>query len=144
MKGQIRVEFIFSVVLFGGLFILIAMFMNSAFTMFTNDAKIDIIKTRTYTTAVILMEDKEKGLAVTPYILNETKIAAFNSTRDSEGRCTSLLFLNLSGYRLKIWNATTMLLDCGYFGIPVTYMEKSIGIITDGRYSAGNMTLELW
>lgn len=136
MFGQMRVEFVFAIIIFAVLIFYIVYQINVSITAAATDARLQNLKAKALGIMTLLMESpgnpsdwetktdpidiNRTGLmADRPYSLNDTKISKLNQ---------SCYLLNKSGYsesaglRLYIWNSTsvfddtTELLACGALG----------------------------
>jgi len=153
MLGQLRVEFIFGLMLFILLIFFIITQINVLFTSLVTDSKADKLKSKSINAVKILVEDKgypqnwwnvpdanikRVGLAGQPYNLSINKINRLASPNN----CTLLDNFNLRAYRLKISNSTHQLLMCGIDSLePATVIEvKKVYINGD----MGTVSLELW
>lgn len=151
MFGQVRIEFIFGVVVFGILIFFIASQLNSIHTSIATDSKLDTLKTKALNTITLLVRDsgdpinwesnppvKRVGLSFEsqPYNLSKPKITALDND------CGLLENLNLGGYRLTIYDSSTRLLFCGYVGVSPITTTVTKSVLIEGQY--GNITLEVW
>lgn len=151
MIGQIRVEFIFAVVIFGLIILFIASQINTILTITLITSKSDDLRIKASGVITALIEDKGEpedwhlspenanriGLANQyPYSLSTNKITTLNEN------CTLLDYFDLKGYRLKIHQEEQQVLFCGYESLvpPTTIITKNVFI--DGK--GGNISLELW
>jgi len=151
MIGQIRVEFIFAVVIFGLIILFIASQINTLLTISLTTSKSDDLRVKAISVITILVEDKGEpedwynspenaeriGLVdQRSYNLITNKITALNND------CTLLDYFDLEGYRLKIYQVEQQVLFCGYESLapPTTIITRNVFI--DGI--PGNITLELW
>lgn len=151
MIGQIRIEFVFGLMLFILLIVFIVVQTNVLFTSLITDSKSDKLKAKAINSIKILIEDKgdpenwwsvadanvkRVGLADQPYNISVAKITKLKSN------CTLLWNFNLGAYRLKILNSTQQLLMCGFDSLePATVTEvKKVYINGD----LGTVSLELW
>lgn len=140
MLGQIRIEFIFGLMLFILLIVFIVAQTNVLFTSLITDSKSDRLKAKAINSIKILVEDKgdpenwwnapdanvkRVGLAEQPYNLSINKINRLASPNN----CTLLDNFDLGAYRLKISNSTQQLLMCGPNSLEpatVTEVKKSL------------------
>ena len=153
MLGQLRIEFIFGLMLFILLIFFIITQINVLFTSLVTDSKSDKLKSKSINAVKILVEDKgdpqnwwvvpdanikRVGLAEQPYNLSINKINRLAKPNN----CTLLDNFNLRSYRLKISNSTHQLLMCGIDSLePATVIEvKKVYINGD----MGTVSLELW
>ena len=168
MFGQIRIEFIFGIVIFALVIFYIVTQTNTLFSSLLTDSRSDTIKAKALNSIKILVEDvgdppnwetvapgnvKRVGLAYNqsyqpypfqPYNLSKSKILAL------ESNCTNTIDLyknllwnfELRGYRLKVYNSTHRILFCGFDSLePPVAMETRYVFVDNGF---GRVTLELW
>lgn len=150
MLGQIRVEFIFGIVIFGLIIFFIVSQTNVVLSIVLADSKSNYIKAKAIGVLTILLEDKGEpedwetnigetkrvGLADQPYKLSKSKV---NVLKDN---CDLLENFNLGGYRLLIYNSTHRVLFCGIESLdPVTAIMYRY-VFIDQNF--GNVTLEVW
>lgn len=148
MKGQVKVEFILSIVAFAVVVFFIAMQISSTFNMVAGDSRLDALKARAVGVLVELAEDQGSppdwylsrpvriGLANVSYGLSAAKVAALKSN------CSLLGPMDLGSYRLVIRNSTSEVLRCGAAGGPAVTASASRPVWTGNDW--GTMTLELW
>jgi len=151
MFGQIRVEFIFAVVIFGLIILFIASQINTILTITLTTSRSDDLRVKTTGVITALIEDKGEpedwynspenakriGLVDQyPYRLSSAKVTTLKDN------CTLLDYFDLKGYRLKIYQEDQQVLFCGYDSlIPPTTMVIRNVYVGD---TPGNMSLELW
>ncbi|MEM5771942.1 MAG: hypothetical protein QXF15_02305 [Candidatus Aenigmatarchaeota archaeon] len=137
-KGQLRVEFVFSIVIFAAFLLIILNFTNTSFSDVINSVKPDIVKIKAETTLIFLTEDKN-GFALQPFILNKTKIIKYSEN------CTNVTnLIKINTYKLIISNTTSILLECGAYGTPIVSLKRNISLIYDNNIEKGNLILEIW
>lgn len=163
MLGQIRVEFIFGIILFALIMFFIVTQTNTLFASLLTDSKSDILKAKAIDAIKIFVEDKgdptdwdvvikqsgpgyvkRVGLANQPYYLDKNKVLnlSYNCTYTADVYKTLLWNFDLKAYRLKVYNSTHQLLFCGYDSLePVSVMETRY-VYIDGGF--GRVTLEMW
>jgi len=159
MFGQIRVEFVFGMIIFALIIFFIITQTNTLFSSLLTDSRTDAVKAKASNAIKILVEDKgdpidwnstpsstkRVGLAEQPYFLSKSKVITLNSncTNTPDIYKNLLWNFNLKAYRLKVFNSTNhQILFCGYDSLePVTVMETRY-IFVDGDF--GRITLELW
>lgn len=151
MKGQIRVEFIFGVVIFGIIIFFIASQLNTIFTTVLTDSRTDTIRAKSINILTLLIEDKGNpedweikplsqvkriGLANKPYDLSINKIMKLNEN------CNLLEKFDLKSYRLKIFDSNGQILFCGYESLEPPTVLIIRYVLIDGEF--GNISLEMW
>jgi len=158
MLGQIRVEFIFGIIIFALVMFFIVTQTNTLFSSLLTDSRSDALKAKALDAIKILVEDKgdppswndipsstkRVGLAEQPYFLSKSKVLTLNSNCTITADIYKNLLWNfdLKAYRLKVYNSTHQLLFCGYDSLePVNVMETRY-VYIDGGY--GRITLEMW
>lgn len=151
MIGQIRVEFIFAVVIFGLIIFFVASQINTMLMITLTTSKSDDLRAKGISVMTALVEDrgepedwydspenaKRIGLVDRlPYSLSTIKITKLNED------CTLLDYFDLKGYRLKIYQEEQQVLFCGYESLapPTTIITKNVFIDS----TTGNISLELW
>jgi len=153
MFGQVRVEFIFGLMLFILLIIFIISQTNVLFTSLITDSKSDKLKAKAINSVKILVEDKgdpenwwnvqdsnvkRVGLAEQPYNLSINKLNRLASPNN----CTLLQNFDLGAYRLKISNSTQQLLMCGFNSLEPATATEVKEVYINGNL--GTVSLELW
>ncbi len=158
MLGQIRVEFIFGIILFALIMFFIVTQTNTLFASLLTDSRSDLLKAKAIDAIKIFVEDKgdptnwnntpsstkRVGLAEQPYLLSKSKVLTlnFNCTYTADIYKNLLWNFDLKAYRLKVYNSTHQLLFCGYDSLePVSVMETRY-VYIDGGF--GRVTLEMW
>ena len=164
MLGQIRVEFIFGIILFALIMFFIVTQTNTLFSSLLTDSRSDALKAKALNAIKILVEDKGNpenwdeiaqsnpanvkrvGLIYNqPYNLSKNKILnlSYNCSYTADLYKNLLWNFDLKAYRLKVYNSTNhQILFCGYDSLePVTVMETRY-VYIDGDY--GRVTLEMW
>lgn len=150
MHGQIRIEFIFGMIIFATIIFFIVTQFNTLISTTLSDNRINNLKAKTNSVITILIGDKgdpidwethisdtkRVGLANTPYDLSKSKVNSLNQS------CNLLDILNLTEYRLKIYNSTNMILFCGIGTLKPATITVYRSIFVDNGF--GNITLELW
>lgn len=153
MLGQIRIEFILGMVIFGLVMFFIVSRTNVILSRVIWESKSDALKTKAINVMTILVEDKGEpenwqtlsdanvkrvGLANQSYNLLKEKINRLSSLNN----CTHLNKFDLKAYRLKVYNSTNLILFCGIDSLePVTAIVQKYVFIDNGF---GNATLEMW
>jgi hypothetical protein len=158
MLGQIRVEFIFGIILFALIMFFIVTQTNTLFSSLLTDSRSDALKAKALNAIKILVEDrgnppnwnntpgstKRVGLAEQPYFLSKSKVITLNSNCTNTPDIYKNLLWNfeLKAYRLKVYNSTHQILFCGYDSLePVNVIETRY-VYIDGDF--GRVTLEMW
>ncbi len=149
MLGQIKVEFVFAMVIFSIIVFFIATQTNNIFTSILTDSRNDVAKAKGINLLDYLITDRGDptnwesggttnriGLASSPYSLSITKILALNNS------CDKLSIFELDGYRLKAYNTTHLLLFCGFRSLetPIASVVRYVKIEND----QGNISVELY
>ena len=160
MFGQIRVEFIFGIIIFALIMFFIVTQTNTLFSSLLSDSRADALKAKASNAIRILVEDKgypenwdtqpgstkRVGLVYNqPYNLSKYKILnlSYNCSSTADIYKNLLWNFDLKAYRLKVYNSThQIILFCGFDSLePVTVMETRY-VFIDNEY--GKVTLELW
>jgi len=161
MLGQIRIEFIFSVIVFTVIIFFIITQTNTLFSSLLVDSKSDALKAKASNVIQILVEDKgdppnwdeiaqanpngvkRVGLAYNPYNLSKTKVLNLSYNCSGSDPYKNILWnLNLNAYKIRIFNSTHQILSCGLqTSEPGAVMETRY-VFIDGGY--GKLILELW
>jgi len=161
MLGQIRIEFIFSVIVFTVIIFFIITQTNTLFSSLLVDSKSDALKTKASNVIQILVEDKgdppnwdtiartnpngvkRVGLAYNPYNLSKTKVLNLSYNCSGSDPYKNILWnFNLNAYKIRIFNSTHQILSCGLqTSEPGAVMETKY-VFIDGGY--GKLILELW
>jgi len=161
MLGQIRIEFIFSVIVFTVIIFYIITQTNTLFSSLLVDSKSDALKAKASNVIQILVEDKgdppdwdtiaqtnpngvkRVGLAYSPYNLSKAKIMNLSYNCSGSDPYKNILWnFNLSAYKIRIFNSTHQILSCGLqTSEPGAVMETRY-IFIDGGY--GKLILEMW
>jgi len=135
MKGQVRIEFIFGVVIFAVIMFYMSTQLNNVFSTVGTDSYTDMLKQRSVNVMRYLVED---AYVDEPYHIDKSKLI------DGENKigCNLLDAWHLGTYRLKVYDDTSLILVCGSTGI--THVRSNIikFVEIDGGY--GNITLEMW
>ncbi len=158
MKGQIRVEFIFGVIVFAIVIFMVVSQINTIFISSGTDSLSDILKAKAVGFLDIVLKDsgdpdnwetnpllmKRIGLSYNdqPFNLSLAKIQAIDSNRDSENRCYLLDSLDLGGYRLLIYKGENLILECGLETTTVTLVSVGRSVFIEDEY--GSVILEVW
>ena len=154
MKGQMKVEFIFSLVVFS----VIIFYMATQISDYTRDSimesnrQIALEKAENVLHWLVMqggennwesdpLNAKRIGLAYSPYNLSIEKIKALNNTRINNF-CVLMDGFNLGGYRLTIYNSTNNLLFCGSVGYVNIMVSSTKKVFING--DTGNITLVLF
>lgn len=147
--GQIKIEFIFSVLFFSIIVFFVGIELNRALSTVITDSELDYLKSKANSIVDILVKDqgepedweknpplaKRIGFASTPYNLSLLKINKVDEN------CTLIdEKFDIKNYKLTI-NTTEGILSCGYGGPKIrAVVERSVYI--EGEY--GRVRLELW
>ena len=153
MFGQVRIEFIFGMVIFGLVIFFIVSGTNLVLSRILWESRSNSLKAKAISVLTIMVEDegepvnwqilpdssvKRVGLANQPYNLSREKVNRLSSPNN----CTLLNNFDLRAYRLKIYNSTNLILFCGFDSLePVTAIVKK-SIFIDNSF--GNISLEMW
>jgi hypothetical protein len=150
MSGQIRIEFIFSVVIFCVILFFILSQLNILFSAIITDSESDISKVIATNAITVLLEDRGDppnwqtnpgntrwvGLAIEPYVLSKQKITELNKN------CSLLDNYNLKFYFLIIYNSTSQILSCGHDILdPPVAVVMRYAFVDNG---IGNVTIKVW
>ena len=149
-KGQIKVDFIFSLIFFTVMIFYIAVQLNSSLMSSLNDSKLDTLKSESNSILGILVSSEGSpknwetlaesqvvrvGLASVPYNISSSKL---NALKNNCGLMNK--FGNIS-YSFSISSAGSILLSCGYGGPRVT-SKSEMPVLVNGKY--GKAVLEMW
>jgi hypothetical protein len=161
MLGQMRIEFIFSVIVFTVIIFFIVTQTNTLFSSLLVDSKSDALKAKASNVIQILVEDmgdppnwdtiaqanpngvKRVGLAYNTYNLSKAKILNLSYNCSGSDPYKNILWnFNLSAYKIRIFNSTHQILSCGL-------QTSEPGAVTEIRYvyvdrGYGRLILELW
>ena len=150
MKGQVKLEFIFGVVMFAIVIFWVVSQINTVYVGIGSDSRNDVLRTKAYNIMSYLGEGSGEtnwesiaspkliGLAYNnqPYNLSESKIDKLNSS------CSLLDAYNFGAYRITIQDASGELLFCGSRSISQIRIMITRSVWIEDRY--GNMTVEVW
>lgn len=164
MIGQIRVEFIFGLIVFALIMFFIVTQTNVLFSSLITDSKSDSLKANAVNAIKMLVEDKGnpenwdiettnghpenvKRVGLTynqPYNLSKNKV--LNLSKNCSGTpdyYKNLLWnFNLNAYRLEIYNSTNQILLCGTNDTEPAAVIETRYVFIDNDF--GNITLKLW
>lgn len=154
MLGQIRVEFVFGIIIFALIMFFIVTQTNILFSSLLSDSRSDSIKAKASNAIKILVEDKGdppdweikldssvKRVGLTynqPYNISKNKVVRLSTLNN----CTLLNNFDLKAYRLKIYNSTQQILFCGFDSLEPPVAMETRYVFIDGDF--GNVTLEMW
>jgi len=161
MLGQIRIEFIFGMLIFSLIIFFIVTQTSTLFSSLLIDSESDALKAKATSVIRILVEDKgdptnwdtiaqanpgnvkRVGLADSPYNLSKTKVNNLSYNCSNSDAVRNLIGnFELKAYRLRVFNSTQQILICGYQSLePVTVTETRYVFIDNGY---GRVILELW
>lgn len=158
MKGQIRIEFIFGVVIFAIIIFLMVGQMNTIFTSVGTDSLSDTTKARGIGFLDMIVKDSGSPLTWEsdpssivrfglsyynqPFNLSMAKIVALNISRNPENRCLLLEDQGLGGYRLTIYKNNVLILECGEQVVTPFLETISRPVFIEDEY--GQISLEVW
>jgi len=160
MLGQIRVEFIFGIIIFAILITFIITQTNTLFSSLLTDSRSDNLKAKAANAIKILVEDKgdpqnwdampvsdvkRTGLVYNqPYNLSKNKILnlSYNCSNTADLYGNLLWNFNLKAYRLKVFNSTDQILFCGFDSLEPPLVIETRYIFVDNDF--GKITLEMW
>jgi hypothetical protein len=164
MLGQIRMEFIFGIVIFSVIIFYVVTQTNSLFSSLISDSKSDALKTRASEAIKIIVEDsgdppnwetlpvgsvKRVGLAykaalTQPYNLSKSKVVALNTNCTGTANIDNNMLWNfeLRNYRLTVFNSTQRILLCGFISTGHALITETRYVFIDNGY--GRVVLELW
>lgn len=149
-KGQIKIDFIFSLVFFTVMIFYIAMQVNSSLASSMSDSRLDTIKSESESILNILVSTKGSpenwdslpqeqvmriGLAFLPYNISSSKLNALKNNCDLMNKFGDI------NYKFTIISENNILLSCGYGGPRVTAKSES-SVAVNGKY--GKAVLEMW
>ncbi len=151
MKAQIRIEFIFGILIFSGLIFFFSSQITTLFSTILQDSARDVMKGKAISTLTLLLEDPgapdnwidrpkseviRVGLADSPYKLNMNKI-----NRLMNNNCELLERYDLGQYRLKItWPGSEIL--CGSRSLELPVVSVTRNAIIENDY--GIVSLEMF
>ncbi len=150
MKGQVKLEFIFGVVMFAIVIFWVISQINTVYAGVGTDSRNDVLRAKGYNIMSYLAEGSGEtnwesstspkliGLAYDnqPYNLSENKIDKLNSN------CSLLDDYNFGAYRITIQDDSDELLFCGSQSISQLRIMITRSVWIEDRY--GNMTVEVW
>ena len=161
MLGQMKIEFIFSIIVFTVIILFIVTQTNTLFSSLYIDSKSDALKAKASNVIQILVEDrgdppnwdtiaeanpngiKRVGLANSPYNLSKTKILNLSYNCSGSDIYANILWnFNLSAYKITAFNSTHQILSCGFRSSQVGAVTETRYIYVDGEY--GRLILEMW
>ncbi|MFH1229423.1 MAG: hypothetical protein V1678_03300 [Candidatus Aenigmatarchaeota archaeon] len=163
MLGQMRIEFIFGIVIFCVIIFYVVTQTNILFSSLVTDSKSDALKAKASEAIKILVEDpgdplgwdmmpvgsvKRVGLAysvvsVQPYNLSKSKVLALNANCSGSDMLKNMLWnYELNAYRLRIFNSTHEILSCGFRNPSSATVTETRYVFIDNGY--GSVVLELW
>lgn len=158
MLGQIRVEFVVSIIIFALVIFFIVTQTNILFSSLLTDSKSDTLKAKASNVIKILIEDKgdpkdwnnnpgstkRVGLADNqPYNLSYNKISNLSYNCSNSDVYKNLLWnFGLKAYRLRVYNSTNQMLFCGFNSLEPPLVTETKYIYIENEI--GNITLELW
>lgn len=149
-KGQVKIDFIFSLIFFTIMIFYIAVQLNSFLLSSMSDSKLDTLKSEANILLETLISSKGNpenwealpenqitriGLASIPYSISSSKLDVLKNNCDLMNKFGSI------NYKLSISSAGSILLSCGYGGPKVT-SKSEMPVLVNGGY--GKATLELW
>lgn len=148
MKGQIKLEFIFAVVMFAMIIFWVVSQINTSYASVGSDSRNDMLRAKAYTLIAYLaegsgdagwessQEPKSVGLAYEnqPYNLSSYKISKLN--------CSLLNNYSLGAFRITIQDDDETLLSCGPIGVSLMTISITRNVYIEGEY--GNITAEVW
>jgi len=149
MKAQIRLDFIFGIVIFVVVIFFVSTQLSNILQIVLTDANLDNLKAKAIGAITILSESpgdptnweslqyvNRVGLADRPYFLNLNKVTKLNSD------CSLLDNMNLFPYRLTVYDSTSRILICGSGSLKPPLVTVTRTIIINNQY--GNITLEMY
>jgi hypothetical protein len=160
MLGQIRVEFIFGIILFALIMFFIVTQTNTLFSSLLTDSRSDALKAKALNVIKILVEDrgyptdwdtqlpgnvKRVGLVYNqPYNLSKNKVLNLSQNCSNTPDIYKNLLWNfdLKAYRLKVYNSTNQTLFCGFDSLEPPVVMETRYVFIDNDF--GKVTLELW
>ena len=161
MLGQIRIEFIFGMILFSILIFFIVTQSNTMFSSLLVDSKSDALKTKAANVIKILVEDsgdpptweniamsspgnvKRVGFAITPYNLSRQKVQNLSYNCSNFDSYNNLLGnFEMKAFRLRVYNSTQQILNCGFQSLEPISVTETRYVFIDNEY--GRVVLELW
>lgn len=134
MQGQIKIDFIFGMVVFSVIIIFIVTQTNTTFSSLLVDSKSDSLKAKASNAINLLVEDGGNprnwdvaiaqghpenviriGLADIPYNLSRSKVMNLSYNCSNSGVYGNLLrAFDFGAYRLRVFNSTQRILLCGF------------------------------
>ena len=149
MKGQIKIEFIFSVAFFGIILFFAATQILNMNSITRTDSDADRLKAKASSILNILIENpgnpsnwetggeiKRIGLASKPYVLSTSKISSLQTN------CELMEKFEISGYALSIKVQNKELLFCGYRNVSPVIAVTEKDVLIGNAF--GNVSLGLW
>jgi len=135
MKAQIRVEFIFGIVVFVVVMYFFFSQINTLFLTVSEDSMRDALKAKAIGALTLLLEDTGVGLADEPYKLSSSKVGMLTD-------CSLLDKYDLGQYKLTIRDSTSQIIFCGSKSLEPPVVTVSRIIIINGDY--GTATMEMY
>jgi hypothetical protein len=164
MLGQMRIEFIFGVVIFAVIIFYVVTQTNTLFSSLIIDSRSDALKAKAADAIKILVEDsgdppnwdtlpvgsvKRVGLAYKgalsqPYNISRSKAVALNANCTGTADITRNMLWNfgISAYRMRVFNSTHQVALCGIKDAENAAVTETRYIFIDNGY--GSVVLELW
>jgi len=150
MKGQVKLEFIFGVIMFSIVVFWVVSQINTVYAGVGTDSNNDVLRARAYNLISYIAEGSgdvnwetsnypgQIGLAYygEPYSLSDTKIDKLNSN------CTILDEKDIGAYRLTIQDDSGEVLFCGSPSVSPTRVSITRSVWLEDHY--GNLTVEVW
>jgi hypothetical protein len=161
MFGQVRIEFIFGVVIFAVIIFYIVTQTNTLFSALLFDSRLDYLKAEATNTIKILVEDrgepanwdmlavsspgsiKRVGLANEPFFLSRSKVLNLSYNCSNSDVYKNLLWsFSLKAYRLRVYNSTSRILLCGFDSLEPAAVTETRYVYIDNGF--GTVVLDLW
>ncbi len=150
MKGQTKIEFVFSLVFFSILILFLTLQVTSNISSALSDSYFDSLRARAWSLADILVRTQGDppnwevnpasaryiGLASEPFNLSEAKL------REVQNNCNLLNKTVRGPYRLVVYDEYgTLIVECG-FGGPELSSGVTVPVFIGDRF--GTLTLVVW
>lgn len=156
MRGQIKIDFVFGVIVFSVIIFFIVSQTNTLFSSLLTDSKSDALKARATSAIDILVEDpgdpanwdsaggvKRIGLASSPYVLSRAKVLNLSYNCSNSDLYKNLLWnFDMKAYRLRIYNSTKQIMLCGFDSLEAPTVTETRYVMIDNEY--GRVVLDLW
>ncbi len=158
MIGQVKIDFIFGVVVFAIIIFFIVNQTNNLFSSLLTDSNADALKSKASSAINIIVSEqgdpanweslpagsvRRAGLASSPLVLSASKIYSMSYNCSNSDVYGNVLWnFEMKAYRLRVYNSTGLMLICGFDNLepPIVSETKYVRIGSD----YGTVILDLW